>query len=201
MNAKIPHRQITFLAALTCASALVCGAPAQNPAAPAPPPGAPATGSQETARVLLKQLARNNDFEIALAEKGARKARNEELKKYSERLQRAQIQSGEKLKPIANQHGVLIDQSLTAKDERDLAGLEKLQGKEFDQSLAKYLLREQRQNLVTLEQATLQPLASNLKQYVNNTFPESRKDLQETTKIARELGVAGAAPAAGGAGQ
>ena len=150
-------------------------------------PGPGAGGKSNTA-ALIRQAARSDEMEIALTEIGARKARNQELKQYCLNLQHEQIASGEQLKPIAKQHGVSIDRPLTKRDLTELSRLQKQKEPNFDEQLATVLVREERQKLAKLKQATAPGSADDLRQYAQQMLPKAQERLTKAQAAEEALG-------------
>jgi predicted outer membrane protein len=135
---------------------------------------------------LLKQIARHNDMEMAFAEMGARKAQNPDLKRYCLQIQDQQKQFNSQLKPVQEQHGLTLNQTLTSTDQMELTQLGKQFGEKFDSTLAKCLMREQRQNISQLQ------LAANnsdpaISKYANEALPQIRQQLEKTQTLAANV--------------
>ncbi|HVV01933.1 MAG TPA: DUF4142 domain-containing protein [Verrucomicrobiae bacterium] len=138
---------------------------------------------------FLKEAARHNDMEVALAEMGARKAQNQKLKQYCQQLQHEQQAINSELRPIAREHGLSLDQSLTPVDQTQLNRLEKETGATFDRRLASYLLADQNRNISTLKKASYETAANDAKEYAKQTLPKIQQELRRTADLAGQVGV------------
>ena len=147
------------------------------------------SAGQMTPDSFVKKAARDNEMEIALVEVGADKAQNPELKRYCEQIQREQIRINQDLQPIAGQHGVATDQSLTKRDESELSQLHARRGGNFDRSLMTLLLREEQRTIADLQRASAQAEPSDVQQYVQQTLPKERQEFAQAQVSARETGV------------
>lgn len=198
-----------WIAALVCSGFCAANSRAQTarPQRYTIQPRTVSSAAQDPTAGLLKSMARNNDMEIAVMEVGARKAQNADLKRFCEEAQQEQIQMNEQLKPVARQHGVTIDRSLTKRDEAELAKLQS-SGSKLDHALAGLLVREQANNLRKLQQASTEPVSSDVKEYIDQTLPKATQELKQAQAAAAELGLGHVAhnkrhipKAVGGAGE
>ncbi len=151
--------------------------------------GKGAKGEKDPNAHFVRQAARENDVEIALAEIGVRKAQNPSLKSFCQQVQQTHIQANDQLKPIAQKFGVPIDESLTRRNEKELGKFQKLSGQQFDQQLAKQMLKQHEKDLARFEQARPRVSAPEVKQYADSMLPKLRQHLDQAAKVAGEVGV------------
>jgi putative membrane protein len=139
---------------------------------------------------FIKQAAHDNDLEVAIAELGARKAQNPELKNFCQQLQQDHTKANEQLKPLAQKYGVNLDQSLKHKGERELTKFEKESpGGKFDQKLAIELMRDHEKDIRKFQQAASQSQATDVRQYAETMLPQLRQHFQHAETVARAVGV------------
>lgn len=145
--------------------------------------------SSPQAQKFLKDAARGNDLEVALAEVGTRKAQNPELKSFSQQMQQDHMQLNQQLKPMAQQYGVTMDQSLNSRDQKELTKLENESPTKFDQELATRFLREHSKAIKEYERASQEALPADVKQFAQTTLPKLQQHFQHAQEVAKAVGV------------
>ena len=190
---KLIRRRIHCVWLLTTAAAIV---PITMPAQSASDQAAtPYTQSSDQSKAsskttgFLKDVARNNDTEISLAEIGTRQAQNQDLKAFCQKLQKERMQMSDQLKPLAQQYGVTLGQKMGRKGTREETRLEKLTGQQFDQKLATELLREHRRAINTFEKALKENQPADVHQFAQSTLPKLQQHFQEAQTVAKTVGV------------
>jgi putative membrane protein len=143
---------------------------------------------EKTAK-FIREAAQGNSLEVALAEVGARKAQDPGLKTLAQQLQQDHLQANRQLKPIAEKHGVSIQQSLPEKEQKNLDRFQKMSGAEFDREYAEHLLKDHQKDIAKYERASKQLTDPEARQYAETLLPKLREHLQHTAKVARQVGV------------
>lgn len=138
---------------------------------------------------FLKEAARGNDLEIALAELGSRKAQNSELKSFCQMLQQDHTQAAQQLQPIAQKYGVAIDQSLKHKENREVTKLEKESGANFDREFATLMLKDHQKDIEKYQDAANKLQEADVKQYAQTILPKLREHFQHAETVAKAVGV------------
>ena len=147
------------------------------------------TTADRKTMAFLKEAARDNDAEVGLAEVGASRAENAELKSYCEMLRKDHTQANKDLGPLATKYGVSINQPLPRKDEKEMAKFEKLNGQEFDQKFAEQMLLDHEKAINKYEKALKNVEAPDVTQYAETMLPKLRQHFQKGVEIARAVGV------------
>src|SRR6266478_5071405 len=78
------------------------------------------TSSSTTDRAasrFIKDAARDNEMELSLAQVGAQKAENADLKSFCQKLQQDHTQANQELQPLAQKYGVTIEQTRSSERE------------------------------------------------------------------------------------
>ena len=149
------------------------------------------TSSSTTDRAasrFIKDAARDNEMEISLAQVGAQKAENTDLKSFCQKLQQDHTQANQELQPLAQKYGVTIEQ--TRSSEREANKFEKeTSGAKFDQKLATELLKNHQKDIAKFEKASSQVQETDVKQYIDNMLPKLREHFQHAETVAKAVGV------------
>jgi putative membrane protein len=147
------------------------------------------TKADHKTTAFLKEAARDNDAEIALAEVGVRQAQNAELKSYCEMLQKEHTQVSKDLEAIAQKSGAGTNQALTWREKREVARFEKLSGTQFDQKFAEQILSDHQKTISKYDKAAQELQAGDGKQYAVTMLPKLREHFEKASELARTVGV------------
>jgi len=154
-----------------------------------------ATGTQNTtsdrkAADFIKQAARDNTMEINLAEAGAGKAQNADLKNFCQTMQQDHSAANQQLQPLAQKYNVTLDQKLGVLEKHEVNRFEKEDtGAKLDQKLATEFLRDHQKAIAKYEKASTDVQASDVKQYIDSTLPKLREHFQHAQTVAQQVGV------------
>ncbi len=184
---------ITTAAGLTTFTGQLQAQQSQNQNTYGSTSGSQTSGSEKvnssTSR-FIKEAARGNDMEISMAEIGARKAQNPELKAFCEQLQQDHTKANDQLKPIAQKYGITLEQSQGRHHERELTSLDKEQaGPKWDQKFATEMLKDHQKDIAKYERAASEVQEPDLKQYVQQTLPVLQQHFQRAETVAKAVGV------------
>jgi putative membrane protein len=146
------------------------------------------TSSDRAASRFIKEAARDNQSEINLAQIGAQKAENADLKSFCQTLQQDHTQANTELEQLAQKYGVTIEQ--TRGTEREANKFEKeTAGAKLDQKLATEFLKDHQKTIAHFEKASTQVTESDVKAYIDKMLPKLREHFQHAETVARAVGV------------
>jgi putative membrane protein len=92
-------------------------------------------------RSFLQHEAQGAAYELALAQLAAQKATRDDIKTYAQQLITDHEQANASLDQLAQSKGVPLSKTLSNDDQTRLAGLQNLQGNDFDRSFVKEAVR------------------------------------------------------------
>ncbi len=139
---------------------------------------------------FIKDAARDNDDEIALAEVGIRKAQNPDLKSFCQMLQQDHTQANQQLQPIAQKYGVSLDQTMKGKGSHEVSKFEKeTAGQKWDQKFATEMLKDHQKDIQKYERASTQLQEPDVKQFAQTMIPKLEQHFQHAETVAKEVGV------------
>lgn len=92
-------------------------------------------------RSFLQHEAQGAAYELALAQLAAQKATRDDIKTYAQQLITDHEQANTSLDQLAQSKGVPLSKTLSSDDQTRLAGLQNLQGNDFDRSFVKEAVR------------------------------------------------------------
>jgi putative membrane protein len=148
--------------------------------------GAATTKLSKKASAFLKEAARDNQLEMALADLGSRKAQNSELKQFSEQIKQDHSQVAQQIQPIAQKYGVALDQH---EKQKEVTKLEKETGAEFDKKYAELMLKTHQQNIEKFHNAATEVEEADVKQFAQSTLPKLHQHFQHAERVATMVGV------------
>jgi len=139
---------------------------------------------------FIKDAAKDNNMEIAMAEIGARKAQNADLKSFCQQLQQDHTAANQQLQPIAQRYGVTLEDPMEAKSHHDVTKFEKEEsGAKFDQKFATEMLKSHEKEIKKFEDAATKLQETDVKQYAQTTLPKLRQHFDRAVTVARAVGV------------
>jgi putative membrane protein len=146
------------------------------------------SSSDRAAAKFVKEAARDNETEISLAQVGAQKAQNAELKSFCQKLQQDHMQANKDLQPLITKYNVNAEESRSEK--REVNKFEKEDaGAKFDQQLATELLKGHQKDIAKFEKASTQIQETDVRQYIDKMLPTLRNHFQQAQTVARTVGV------------
>ena len=92
-------------------------------------------------RSFLQHEAQGAAYELALAQLAAQKATRDDVKNYAQQIISDHEQANAALGQLAQSKGVPLPKDLSSDDQTRLAGLQNLQGNDFDRSFVKEAVR------------------------------------------------------------
>jgi putative membrane protein len=150
-------------------------------------PGAITTSDRAASR-FIKEAARNNETQVSLAQVGAQKAQNTDLKSFCEKLERDHTKASKDLQALAQKYNVNTEPS--GSEQREVTKLEKDNaGVKFDQQLATELLKGHQRDITKFEKASTQIQEADVKEYIDTMLPKLKDHFQQAQTVARSVGV------------
>lgn len=147
-----------------------------------------ATKLDHRSEAFIKQAARDNNMEVSMAEMGASKAQNQDLKSFCQKLQQDHTQANQQLQSIAQKYNITVEQPNTQTHELNRFQHETA-GPDFDKKLATDFLRDHQKDIAKFEKASNDVQAPDVKQYIDSMIPKLREHFQQAETVARTVGV------------
>ena len=88
-------------------------------------------------RAFLTKDVQGSNYELALAQLAAQKATNDQIKSYAQKVASDHEQANPQLQQLAQSKGVTPPQGMDSNDQTRLAGMQNLQGNDFDRAFVK----------------------------------------------------------------
>ena len=157
------------------------------------------TGSQTTAttsaghraasdREFVRKAAQGGLAEVQLGQLATEKAASPEVKQFGQRMVDDHTKANDRLKQIAQQHGIAVSDKLDAKDAATKARLEKLSGKEFDRAYMHDMVTDHTKDVTEFKREANSGKDSTVKNFAEQTVPTLEDHLKEAKSIAPKVG-------------
>ena len=135
-------------------------------------------------KLFMRKAARGGKAEVELGKLAQEKASSPEVKQFGQRMVTDHSQAANQLKQVAEQKGVTLPDTLSAKDKATKARLEKLSGDQFDRAYMKDMVQDHRKDVSEFERASKTAKDPAVKSFAEQTLPTLREHLKEAQKIA-----------------
>lgn len=139
------------------------------------------------AQQFMEKAATSGMLEVKLGQMAQEKASASEVKDFGERMVTDHSQANDKLKSIAQQKGVTLPDSLTAKQQNTVDKLSKLSGEEFDREYMKTMVKDHKKDVQTFEKAAENLANPAVQDFASQTLPTLKEHLQEAEDINQQL--------------
>jgi putative membrane protein len=157
-----------------------------------PPPSASTQTSADIThkgKEFLKEAAKANQKEIAMANVGESKAQNPQVKELAHMMLTDHQQNYTLVQSLAQSHGVTIDTAPDFMNRREVDRLQKVNEGEFDKDFTKCMLKDHVKAIKRFDKAVTDVEDPDVKQYAQNTLPALRHHLQKSQEAARAAGL------------
>lgn len=154
--------------------------------------GSTSTHSKGDSKTIsfIKDAAKDNNMEVAMAEVGAQKATNPELKSFCQQLQQDHTQANQQLQPLAQKYGVSIEQPVKGLAHHEMNKFEKeASGSKFDQDFATEMLKSHQKDIKKFEEASTNLQDADVKQYAQTMLPKLQQHFDRAVTVAKAVGV------------
>lgn len=179
-------RIIRNLALAAVAAGMCClGSVAQSTSASSTKAGTTQTGKVSVAdRVFMRKAAEGGKAEVELGKLAEEKASSPEVKQFGQRMVTDHSQAADQLKQVAEQKGVTLPDTLSAKDKATKARLEKLSGEQFDRAYMKDMVIDHTQDVREFKNEAKTGKDPELKNFASQTAPTLEEHLKQAKSIA-----------------
>jgi putative membrane protein len=120
-----------------------------------------------------------------MAKLAAERASASEVKAFASHMVTDHSKAGEELKKVATAKGAQLNEQPSAKDQRELDKLSKLQGADFDREYVKVQLAAHKDAVSLFKKEASAGRDSDLKQFASSTLPTLREHLQMVQQLSK----------------
>ena len=182
------------------AFALAASATAQNRqpadhAAASQHPAITSSGSEDIEFIL--DAAKGGTAEVELGKLAEQRAKNDEVKKFGQRMVEDHTKANDQLKLIAESKSITLPQEISAKDKALMQRLEKLNGAAFDRAYMRAMVADHRTDVNEFKKESNSGRDEQVKAFAASTLPTLEDHLQQARTTQTALVNTGKTPAAG----
>lgn len=134
----------------------------------------------------MRKAAQGGKAEVELGKLAQEKAPSPEVKPFGQRMATDHSQAADQLKQVAEQKGVTLPDTLSAKDKATKARLEKLSGDQFDRAYMKDkdMVMDHTQDVREFKNEAKTGKDPDLKNFASQTAPTLEEHLKQAKSIA-----------------
>ena len=170
------------------AFAFAASAFAQGRSTQAPAPAQSASGQTRQASAVSSSGSEDIEFvldaakggmaEVELGKLAAERAKNDEVKKFAQRMVDDHMKAGDELKSIAERKGIKLPQEVDAKDRALMTRLQKLNGAAFDRAYMQAMVGDHVKDVNEFKKEANSGRDAQVKSFASTTLPTLEEHLQ-----------------------
>jgi putative membrane protein len=149
----------------------------------------PATGVVKKEKVaqndrrFVRAAAQGGLAEVELGKLATEKGLSEEVKKFGQRMAEDHSKTGDQLKEIASQMGIVVPQQLSSRDKMTRDRLAKLSGEQFDKAYIASTVKDQTQCVADFQRESQSGADSVVKDFAAKTLPTLEEHLRQAKEM------------------
>ncbi len=148
-------------------------------------PGGNAAELAAQDRHFVTTAAEAGAAEVAMGKLAAERASSAEVKAFASHMVTDHTKAGDELKKVAGAKGAQLTEQPSAKDQRELDKLSKLQGADFDREYVKVQLAAHKDAVLLFKKEASAGRDSDLKQLASSTLPTLQEHLQRVQQLSK----------------
>ena len=174
-----PNTRHALLAGLICVGFSV-GAAAQGTTTMPAKAGAHTADSNvpKEARNFVHEAAIGGMTEVKLGNLAQQQASNEQVKQFGARMVKDHSKANDELKQVASRKGIEIPTELDSKHQKDVNGLQKKQGADFDRAYMDHMVKDHKKDVSEFKKEANSGKDPDVKAFAAKTLPTLQEHLQ-----------------------
>lgn len=132
---------------------------------------------------FVKKAASGGMLEVELGKVAAKMAKNDDIKKFGERMVKDHTKANEELKTAAKAAGVEVPAKLTDEHAKHFDMFANYKGTDFDRDYAKHMLKDHEEDVALFTRASKELKSKELKDFATKTLPVLQQHLEEAKKL------------------
>jgi putative membrane protein len=142
-------------------------------------------------RSFIEKAAKDSAAEIEAGKLASTKASNDQVKQFGERMVQDHGQAADELKQLAQSKGLDLPDAADRKHERELKGLEKKSGADFDKAYMSQMVKDHKKDLKEMQKAAKDAKDPDVKAFAEKTAGVIKEHLDMAQQTAAAVGVKG----------
>jgi putative membrane protein len=140
---------------------------------------------------FIKHAVDGGMAEVELAQAGAQKAQNEQVKQLAQRIQADHTKANQELKQLAQRVGVTVPTEVDRKHRKMIDDLQSKSGAEFDKAFTEHMIKDHKKDIKQFEKAARDAENPEVKAFAERTLPTLREHLRMAQNAGRAIGLTG----------
>lgn len=132
---------------------------------------------------FVKKAAEGGMAEVELGQLAQQKAESSDVKQFAQRMVDDHSKANDQLKQLAQQNGVTLPTSLSAKDQADKDRLSKLSGEQFDKAYMHHMVMDHKKDVAEFKKESTSAQDPSVKSFASQTLPTLQSHLQEAQRV------------------
>ena len=143
------------------------------------------TGSKLSAadKKFVREAAEGGMAEVELGKLAADKATNQDVKQFGQRMVDDHSKANDQLKQVAQQEGITLPTTLSAKDKAEKERLSKLSGERFDQAYMSLMRKDHTKDVSEFRMESKSGHDPDVKSFAAQTLPTLQDHLKQAESI------------------
>lgn len=127
---------------------------------------------------FIEKAAERGVAEVELAQLAERKAQNDQVKQFAQRMRQDHSRANDELKQATSGKNVMLPTAVDKSTRREMDKLEKLSGADFDREYMKHMVKDHRKDVKAFEHEARRGKDGDIKGFAEKTLPILRDHLQ-----------------------
>jgi len=132
---------------------------------------------------FVKTAASGGMLEVELGKLAAARAKNDDVKKFGERMVKDHTKANEELKAAAKAAGVEVPAKLMDKHQKTLDMFAGYKGDDFDRAYVKDMVKDHEEDVALFTRASRDLKSKELKDFATKTLPTLKEHLEMVKKL------------------
>lgn len=142
--------------------------------------------SNET-KTFMEKAATSGMLEVQLGKMAQEKASSSEVQDFGQMMVTDHSKANDKLKSLAQEKGVTLPDSLTAKQKKTMEKLSQLSGDEFDKEYMDTMVKDHEKDIKTYEKASNNVPDPAVQDFASQTLPTLKDHRQKAEEINQQM--------------
>ena len=144
------------------------------------------TMSSETQK-FMEEAAMGGMMEVKLGNMALEKGSSSAVKDFGQRMVTDHTKAGDELMALAQEKGVTLPDSMSAKQQHSVEKLSELSGEKFDQEYMKMMVKDHEKDVKSYEKASEKVPDAEVQDFAAKTLPTLKEHLQQAEEVNEQM--------------
>ena len=143
---------------------------------------------------FINDAAKGGLMEVELGKMAQEKAASTDVKAFGQRMVDDHSKANERLRAIAQEHGVTLTESLPRQQQQTVDHFAKLDGQAFDRAYMSAMVKDHVEDVAKFKREAGRPAQTPAKEFAADTLPTLEEHLQMAKSTAAKVGAGSTGP-------